>query len=119
MFLGISAKKGSIAFFTLKRNKVINVVRIPYNPCVASDTFHFNLSNIAQLNSGSGFNGHLFLSYKSKSPCSFARLIAFGAFLNVAPTCRIGGISTFFPARSSATVKSCTLGYFRPHVADS
>ena len=36
--------------------------------------------------------------------------LAFGAFLNVALTCRIGGMSMPWPPSSSATVRICSLG---------
>ena len=35
-------------------------------------------------------------------PCYTSGFVTFGAFLNVAPTCRTGGISTFLPANPMA-----------------
>ena len=53
-------------------------------------------------------------SYVSSNCSPFAACRS--AFLNVAPTCLIGGMSIRFPARISATVKSWIFGYFLPHI---
>ena len=44
---------------------------------------------------------------------------AFGVILKVAATYLTGGMSICFPARRSATVRSCIFGYFLFHIFDS